>query len=422
MKLKKLLTIILLVITFLIQIPIGSKAASCPSYMDPSSVECLDYLRDQLNKLSNQNRNIQNQLSDEEYRQLSLSQKLDYIANQIDQTEKVIESLEIEIAAQNIEISILEDEIEKAEDSIALSRQEINQLENTVNQRVTESYKYSFIGTLELLLDSHGLDDVLRKTKYLISTREKDTKQLEEYSNLVKELEKEEEELTEQREKLQVTRLEMEEQQDELLTERNTLDDQRAEREYLLAQSKQRSAELEAQYIANTKKVADLDAAIIAYINQYGDQAVNSGYVSAGTWIGRMGSSGLSSGDHLHFSLNDGHGGLCNGNIPLLSGYLTQGGGSSITGGDGWNWPYMYSGSLPLPIAGPIVIMSQNYHQGMAIDLISLNSDYPVSVNYGAPIYAVMEGQLYKGVDNYGGKYAYIIHNNGWISCYLHLR
>jgi murein DD-endopeptidase MepM/ murein hydrolase activator NlpD len=420
MKFKKLLTIILVTIIFLVQIPVGSRAASCPSYMDPSSIECLDYLREQLDDLSKKNNSIKNQLSDEEYKQLSLSQKLEYIANQIVQTEKVIQSLEIELAAHNIEIGLLEDEIEVAEDSIALSRQEISQLENTVNQRITESYKYSFVGALELFLDINGLDDILRKTKYLITTREKDTQQLEQYTNLVEQLEKKEQDLTEQRTELQAKRLKMEEQQDELLVEKNNLDSQKAERERLLAESKRKAAALEAQYIANTKKLSDLDAAIIDYINKYGDKAVNSGYVSTGTWIGRMGNSGLSGGDHLHFSLNDGSAGICTGNIPILSGYLTQGEGSWIVGWDGWRWPYMYAGTLPMPIAGPKVIMSQNYHQGMAIDLISYKLDY--TKNLGAPIYAVMSGELYKGVDNYGGKYAYIIHSNGWISCYLHLQ
>lgn len=422
MRIKKLLTIILLSVLFVILIPGRLEAASCPSHMDPSSVECLDYLRDQLNNLSRKNRNIKDQLSDEEYRQLSLSQKLDYITNQIEQTEKVIQSLEIEIAAQNIEISILEDEIELTEDSIGLSKQEINQLESTVNQRITESYKYSFIGALELFLDTKNLDDILRKTKYLISTREKDAQQLGVYTNLVDELEKEEEELTEQKAELQATRLKMEEQQDELLVEKGNLDKQKSEREWLYAESKRKSAELEAQYIANTKKLADLDSAIIEYINKYGDKAVNQGYVSAGTWIGRMGNSGFSRGDHLHFSVNNGSGDLCGGNIYILNGYLRQGDASWLENiwGTGWAWPYVHAGSLPMPIAGPYVIMSQNYHHGTAIDLISYKSDY--TKNYGAPIYSVMEGQLYKGVDQYGGKYAYILHPNGWRSCYLHLK
>jgi murein DD-endopeptidase MepM/ murein hydrolase activator NlpD len=133
-----------------------------------------------------------------------------------------------------------------------------------------------------------------------------------------------------------------------------------------------------------------------------------------------MGNSGLSTGDHLHFSLNNGSGDLCGGNISILSGYFIQGEGSWLVGWDGWRWPYMYAGSLPLPISGPHVIMSQNYHHGTSIDLISYKADY--SKNWGAPIYAVKEGQLYKGTDQYGGHYAYILHPNGWRSCYLHLQ
>ncbi|MDD2270159.1 MAG: hypothetical protein PHG60_01065 [Candidatus Dojkabacteria bacterium] len=420
MKIKKLLTIGFLSILLLSQVPLRTEAASCPSSMDPSSIECLDYLRNQLNDLSRKNSSIQSQLSNEEYKQLSLSQKLDYIANQIEQTEKVIKSLEIELAAKNIEMKILEEKIEKTEDSIGLSRQEINQLEGTVNQRITESYKYSFIGALELFLDTKNLDQILRKTKYLLTTREKDAEQLESYASLVRELEVEEKELAKQRSELEATKLKMEEQQEELLIEKSNLDSQKVERERLLVQSKQKAAELEAQYVKNVKALSDLDTAIIAYINKYGDQAVNSGYVNGNTWIGRMGNSGYSFGDHLHFSMNNGTGDLCGGNINILGNQFIQGGGSWIVGWDGWRWPYMYAGSLPLPIAGPHVIMSQNYHHGTAIDLISYKADY--SKNYGAPIYSVMEGQLYKGTDPYGGKYAYIKHNNGWRSCYLHLQ
>ncbi|MFA7683177.1 MAG: hypothetical protein WCX94_03490, partial [Candidatus Dojkabacteria bacterium] len=134
-----------------------------------------------------------------------------------------------------------------------------------------------------------------------------------------------------------------------------------------------------------------------------------------------MGNSGFSSGDHLHFSINNGSGDLCGGNIDILGNQFIQGEGSWLPRAhDGWNYPYVYSGTMRLPIAGPFVIMTQNYHHGTALDLVSYNTDH--SVNYGAPIYAVQEGTLYKATDYLGGKYAYIIHPNGWRSCYLHLK
>lgn len=395
--------------------------AKCPSYMNPSSVECLDYLRDQLAIIQKKQGSIQKQLKDIEYKKLSLEEKIVYTNNLIAQTERAVKELQIEIAATDIEISMLEKEIKEKEDDISILKQEIEVLSSMVNERITESYKYSFINQFELLLDFKNISNILRKIKYLEMTRVQDRKSLEEYAGKTASLLVEESKLSEKNEELKEKRDEVEAERVKLGEEKLALDAQKKERESLLAQAEIKGAQLMATYQQNLKKAQELDQAIIAYIGKYGDQAANKGYVKAGTWIGRMGNTGWSSGAHLHFSMRGSHSGNpCYGTIPVLSGYLTQGGPSWITGWDGWRWPYMHPGSWRLPIAGPTVIMSQNYHQGKAIDLISYKFDR--SVNFGAPIYAVMEGTLYKAVDGYGGEYAYIRHPNGWTSCYLHLQ
>jgi len=395
--------------------------ASCPSSIDPSSIECLDYLRNQLSQLEKQQGTIQKQLKDEEYQQLTLSEKISYINNQIEQTEKVIKSLEVEIAANDVEIKLLQEAITELEDSISLLRQEISILEKSVTKRVTESYKYSYIGPLELFLDIKNLSNILRKTKYLAMTRSQDKKSLEDYGVKIDDIRSEEEILAEKKASLQIVRNSIEEEKIELAETRESLNAQKSERERLLAESKAKEAELLAAYQSNLKKLSDLDSAIIAYINTHGDQARMYGRVNGGDWIGRMGNTGYSSGAHLHFSVRSSNSGsVCNGNIPILSGHLREGEPSWITGWDGWRWPYMYAGSMRMPIAGPYVIMSQNYHQGYAIDLISFKTDR--TVNYGAPIYAILPGTLYRGKDGYGGVYAYIVHDNGWVSCYLHIQ
>jgi len=86
--------------------------------MDPNSRQCLNYLRDQLAKTNSNLSSIEKKLKSEQYQQLSLQEKINYINNQISETEKVIETLNIEIAANDIEISILSNEVKQKEDDI----------------------------------------------------------------------------------------------------------------------------------------------------------------------------------------------------------------------------------------------------------------------------------------------------------------
>jgi peptidoglycan hydrolase CwlO-like protein len=405
---------------------------SCPSYMPPDSIECLNYLRDQRTKIQNEQLTIQRELKEEEYQQLTLSEKINYITNQIQQTENTIKTIEIDISSLNIEINMLEESIDEKEDNISVLGQEINILEGTVTKRVSESYKYSFVGPLELFLDMKGLSSILRKTKYLTITRTQERESLEVFASKAQELREEEALLSSQKDEVEEKRNSIDEERIELAITRKTLENQKSEREILLAESRAKAASLQAAYQANIRKVADLDNAIIQYINEHGDQMQDKGWVEAGQWIGNMGNTGCSDGAHLHFGLNSGYyypwWGYFKSDINLFStGYLRVGEKSFFQWGpayDNWISPYLHPGSLRLPLGGQYVIMTQTEHQGNAIDMVAynyINGTY--QKYYGAPVYSIMPGNLKIGVEGVcNGEYAEITHPNGMVSIYLHLQ
>ncbi len=398
-------------------------AASCPSSIDPDSMECLNYLRDQLEKLQDQQSSLKKSLSNEEYQQLTLQEKITYITNQVAQTEKVIKTLEVEIAANDVSIKLLEKDITEKEDYISLLSHETTILEKTVKQRITESYKYSFVGAFEIFLDVKNFSNAIRRTKYLITTRSQDIKSLEEYTGKITDLKEEEDELTKQKAQLQLQRNKIEEEKLELAEERNNLESQKIEKSRLLAESKAKEEAL-LQAIRKYKDLQKkLDAEILEYINTHMSSIVNSGPVYKGDVIGYVypGASACSTGSHLHFGIDKNSSGYFSANVNPFPTYLTWGGGSGIIGWDGWNWPYVYSKNYQVPIAGT-VIMTQDYHSGYAIDLSKPGG----SAN--APVLATDNGTLWRGIDKCKQNYAIIVHNKtssykyGYRTIYVHLK
>lgn len=411
---------------------------SCPSYMDTNSPECFNYLQEQLLKLQQQEGSLQKQLKEEEYQQLTLNEKIAYIRNQITQTENNIKSLEIKVAAHNVEIGLLEESIRELEENVAVLGQEISILESAVNKRVTESYKYSFVGPLELFLDTKNLSSILRKSKYLAITRTQDRESLGVYNNKVAAIKEEETLLSEKRTDVQATRNALEEEKIQLAEERAVLSKQQSEREYLLALSKEKQAELLAELKRNKAIQADLDQKILAYINANMGTMTEEGYVAKGGKIGYVYPGGNacsgSSGPHLHFAASTTTSGSFYPNVDLYKGgYLKMGGPSGIPpAADGWDWKFLLPGKFVVPMVGPGVNITQDYHdpnlnyikdpqeyQYYATDISKLGG----SAN--AVVVAAEAGYVKRGTDYCGQDYVIIYHpdlyNTQYRTIYVHL-
>lgn len=404
--------------------------AECPSNIHPDSLECLDYLRNQLGIIEKQQGTIQKQLKDVEYQKLSLAEKIDYTNELIYQIENGIKKLQIEISATDIEIGMLEKDIKEKEDDISTLRQEIIVLSDTVNERVTQAYKYSFLDSIAVFLDFQNAPAILRRIKYLEITREQDKAVLGEHTEKTSILEKEEQRLSETKEELQEKRDLVESERVELGEQKLSLDAQKRERESLLAQAKAKETELLALYQQNMRKIANLDKAIINYINTHESEIVDGGWVTTNTAIGRMGNTGCSDGSHLHLGLNSGKKYVIGGfnwgyfwsDVNLFNGGYLKKSGTIYWPTYGWNAPILISGSGRIPFNGPYVFMHQDEHQGNAIDMASYSSRSWGTKIESAPVYPIMPGQLYKGTEGVcGGKYAQVMHTNGMVSIYLHL-
>jgi peptidoglycan hydrolase CwlO-like protein len=409
---KKLFFYILITFLFgilLLSNPVFS-ADACPSNYTYS--QCINYLSEQSQKLKNESNKLSSKISNEDYNQLTLQQKINYIEDQVKASENQIKSLELNIETKNVEIRILSNDIEILQNDIGTASQEVVTLKSIINKRMSLTYKYTFISPLEIFLESSNFDSLLRRFKYLAETRGKDNQLLETLSVKVSHLKVEETALANKKREVESKLSEIEKSKLDIFTEKVTLEKQKTQKSILYAESQKKEAEYISQLNKNRKAQARLDSAIIAYIIKNSGNSVYGGTVSRGQAIGTMGNTGLSYGAHLHFSISSKKQ-IGSGNIDPTKGYLKVGPDYYAKTGS-WYYYYVRSGTYQLPLAGSVII-TQDAHQGLAIDMVSLQGE-------GALVLAADSGKIYSGKDQYGGKYVFIDHPSGKRTTYLHLK
>lgn len=412
---------------------------SCPDSIKSNLEACYEFLLKQSDKISDEQNSLKGKISDENYQQLTLSERISYYNNQIATTENKISKLEVDIETKNVQIKILGDEISEIQNNVNTISQEVNRLENSVDKRISLSYRYSFVTPIELFLETTNFESFLRRMKYLIESRKKDKELLNEMVGKSDILKDEEDVLAKKQEEVQKKRTQIEEEKTEMFEEKENLSEQKTEYANLLAVSKRN----EAQYQATISELQGQLNSVTAQVSKIIMELYKSGQIPANTpvkkgdIIGFQGHTGFAAGSHVHFELNYAH------TNPFSNGYFS---------GSATPYSYAANGSAVTPVSGARV-GSNGFHGALggnyAVDFHSTNQGdqslggnnvyyqsstkkclgWKIDPGYyrnqgeGAPVRAIKAGKISQVlIDICGGKYTIIDHGGGVTSLYLHLR
>jgi septal ring factor EnvC (AmiA/AmiB activator) len=309
--------------------------------------------------------------------------KVEDLAAQADTLKAKISEYQIQIANTQNKIDLTNLKIEKLERQIVAAEKDLEHQKGILAESLRELYKRGNITTVELLASSDSYSDFISQQEYL--SRLKDG--IQESAQKVQAL----------KDQLEDDQKDQKNLKEELEGQRQVLDSQRAEQQQLLDETEGQESEYQALVESLKKQQREAENALIAALGSGSYKAAPIGPVDAGEIIGNIGSSGLSSGPHLHLEVR-------------VNSAVTNPG------------PYIqYQPVSPLIITqsygNPDPIYYSGYHPGI---------DY--APGSGA-ISAIAPGYLYRGCSNdmlgtsnnaYG--YAAIVdHGGGVISIYSHM-
>lgn len=338
----------------------------------------------------------------------TLANQINYLNNQIRLTELSIGETQTQIIQTQEQLLVVGGNIEELNQKLSRLDESIEHLADVLNSRIKVSYQSLYISPLTLFLASDDFSQGILRLTYVKALLEEDKKLLSQMKDVKGDYLAQKAKLEVLKKEKEDLKFQLEDQKARLIYQQLALNEQKKAKDYLLQLTKNEEENFQnlLKNVAAEQKA--IEQAINEVLRQITGRVLEGTQVTKGEIVGIQGSTGFSTGDHLHFGyypcgdwtcptdpsalLNDGA--L---SWPLSSYTISQGFGLTDFARTGV-YGYDESGNL-------------KGHNG--IDLFG-----PAN----SAILAVHSGKVFYAVDGWGGQGAIVRDDSGFLTIYWHLQ